>query len=226
MRRLFFRFLRKYIVRPVVEWFAFWDCVVEVESLASVGAGLSVHGPVRFGNPRATYLAEDIGLNAGWVVRGQGRLFIGAHGHFGQHVRILTANHNFEQPELLPFDHVRVCKDVVIGECVWVGDCVTIVPGVMIGEGAVVAAGSVVTRDVPPLAIVGGSPAEVIRYRERETYERLKAQGRYIGWPRDHDLINGRKFKLRRRASAIPADLGPNQPARVVESKTKEQSVK
>jgi len=226
MRRLFFRFLRKYIVRPVVDWFAFWECVVEVESLASVGPGFSVNGPVRFGNPRGTYLAEDVGLNAGWFVHGQGKLIIGAHGHFGQDVRILTSNHNFEQPESLPFDDVRVCKDVIIGECVWVGDCVTIVPGVTIGEGAVVAAGSVVTRDVPPLAVVGGSPAKLIRYRDREAYERLKAEGRYLGWPRGYDLINGHKFKLRRRASTIPSDLGPDRPAHVVESKTKEESVK
>ena len=43
-----------------------------------------------------------------------------------------------------------------------IGANATIVCGVMIGERAMVAAGAVVTKDVPPGAIVAGSPAKVI----------------------------------------------------------------
>lgn len=35
--------------------------------------------------------------------------------------------------------------------------------GIMIGDGAIVAAGAVVTKDVPPMTIVGGIPAKVIK---------------------------------------------------------------
>lgn len=52
---------------------------------------------------------------------------------------------------------------VVIGDHVWIGARVTILKGARIGDGAVVAAGSVVTSDVPPGALVGGTPARVIR---------------------------------------------------------------
>ena len=48
---------------------------------------------------------------------------------------------------------------------VWIGFRTTIFSGVHIGQGAIVAAGSVVTRDVPPYTIVGGVPANVIKYR-------------------------------------------------------------
>jgi acetyltransferase-like isoleucine patch superfamily enzyme len=52
-----------------------------------------------------------------------------------------------------------------IGNDVWIGEGALIRRGVSIGDGAVIAARSVVTRDVPPYAIVGGSPARIIRYR-------------------------------------------------------------
>ena len=46
-----------------------------------------------------------------------------------------------------------------------IGANATILCGVTIGEAALVGAGSVVTRDVPPYAVVYGSPARVVRYR-------------------------------------------------------------
>lgn len=49
----------------------------------------------------------------------------------------------------------------------WIGFGVTILKGVTIGEGAVVAAGSVVTHDVAPYTLIGGNPAQVIKYIER-----------------------------------------------------------
>lgn len=39
----------------------------------------------------------------------------------------------------------------------------TILPGVRIGYGAIVGANSVVTHDVPPMTIVGGNPARIIK---------------------------------------------------------------
>ena len=47
--------------------------------------------------------------------------------------------------------------------------------GVTVGNGAVIGAGSFVKDDVPPYAIVVGSPARVIRHRFDEvTIERLQ----------------------------------------------------
>jgi UDP-2-acetamido-3-amino-2,3-dideoxy-glucuronate N-acetyltransferase len=44
-----------------------------------------------------------------------------------------------------------------------IGSSATILAGVTIGEGAIVGAGAVVTKDVPPMTIVAGNPAKVLR---------------------------------------------------------------
>lgn len=63
-----------------------------------------------------------------------------------------------------PSDRPVVSKGaVVIDDDVWLGDKVTILPNVTIGKGAVVAANSVVTKDVPPLTVVAGIPARIIK---------------------------------------------------------------
>lgn len=65
-----------------------------------------------------------------------------------------------------------------IGHDVWIGHGAYIRRGVTIGDGAVVAAGAVVVADAPPYAVLGGTPAKVIRMRfDEETVARfLKLQ--------------------------------------------------
>lgn len=65
-------------------------------------------------------------------------------------------------------------KRTTIGHDVWIGHGATIKQGVKIGLGAVIGSNAVVTKDVPPYAIVGGVPAEVIKYRfDKETIDAL-----------------------------------------------------
>ena len=58
----------------------------------------------------------------------------------------------------------------------WIGSRVIILGGVHIGEGAIIQAGSVVVTDVPPCAIVGGNPATVFKWRNKEHYYKLKGK--------------------------------------------------
>ena len=54
-------------------------------------------------------------------------------------------------------------RPIHIGSNVWIGFDSCVLPGVRIGDGSVVGARSVVTEDVPPLTVVAGNPARVIR---------------------------------------------------------------
>lgn len=74
-------------------------------------------------------------------------------------------------------------RDIRVGSDVWTGYGSWILGGVTIGDGAVVATGAVVTKDVPPYAIVGGTPAEVIRYRHTEEQRAALLEIRWWDWP-------------------------------------------
>ena len=61
------------------------------------------------------------------------------------------------------------CK-ILIGNDVWIGrgcilKCTNPNKPLVIGDGAVIAADSVVVKNVPPYAIVGGNPAQIIKFR-------------------------------------------------------------
>ena len=73
--------------------------------------------------------------------------------------------------DALPFQLVHFDQgalDITIGNDVWIGAEVMIKRGVTIGDGAVIGTRSLVTKDVPPYAVVAGSPARLICYRFEE----------------------------------------------------------
>ncbi|MCS7462155.1 maltose O-acetyltransferase [Paenibacillus doosanensis] len=76
-------------------------------------------------------------------------------------VHIYTATHPLEAQERI--SGAEFGKPVTIGHNVWIGGRAVINPGVTIGNNAVIASGAVVTKDVPDNAVVGGSPAKVIK---------------------------------------------------------------
>lgn len=63
-----------------------------------------------------------------------------------------------------PYETLTI-KQCLIENDVWVGVGVTIRRGVRVGTGSVIGANSFVNKDVPPYAIVVGSPARIIKYR-------------------------------------------------------------
>ena len=58
---------------------------------------------------------------------------------------------------------------VTVGDRVLIGANAVILEGVQIGSDAVVAAGAVVTKDVPPGAVVAGSPARFVKWKDEKT---------------------------------------------------------
>jgi len=90
---------------------------------------------------------------------------IGDHTLIGSFVQITDHDHD-TKANILISEQNAVIKPVSIGTDVWIGAVAKILKGVTIGDGAVVGANSVVTKDIPAYAIVGGVPAQLIKYRE------------------------------------------------------------
>lgn len=77
-----------------------------------------------------------------------------------------------------------------IGHDVWIGSQVIIRQGVSIGTGAVVGANSFVNKDVPPFAIVAGSPAKIIKYRfDEETIDKILTSQYWLKEPEEARTI-------------------------------------
>jgi len=77
--------------------------------------------------------------------------------------KIYTGGHNLDSPYF-----EMIGKPVIIDDYASVLSNALIMPGVHIKRGAVVLPGAVVTKDVDEYAVVGGNPAKVIRYRNKE----------------------------------------------------------
>lgn len=123
---------------------------------------------------------------------------VGAFCSISWNVTIGGANHDYNritQHSFLYNDHDKIRpeselpkydrfdQEVIIGSDVWIAASASIMRGVRIGDGAVIAANTVVTKDVPPYAIVAGSPAKIIKYRFTKDIIELLMQLRWWEWP-------------------------------------------
>ena len=125
-----------------------------------------VHGSVKMGRYCSVARGVDIGAKA--------------------HDLNLMSTHPFQYNKL-HFDNdegyqsfertIEVPKsETLIGNDVWFGAKAVVSSDITIGTGAVIGANSFVRTDVPPYAIVVGSPSRIVRYRfEPHIIERLLA---------------------------------------------------
>lgn len=115
-------------------------------------------------------------------------LKIGNYVIIGDSASIITCSHDIDSPEwtFKPYG-------LEIEDYVWIATRAMILPSCRkIGRGAVIGAGAVVVKDVPPMAIVSGNPAQIIRYRKC-VHEGLKPENLLCG-----GLIDYLEIKFRR----------------------------
>jgi len=115
-------------------------------------------------------------INTRCVLDGRGgKIRIGSCVDIARETAIFTLDHDPHSDS-----HQSRGRDVTVEDYVWIAARSLILPGLTIGRGAVVAAGSVVTRDVPPMTIVAGAPAQKIGLR----HSKLNYHCRYFPYLR------------------------------------------
>lgn len=147
-----------------------------IKNVAKYESPIFINGMCNF-SPN-TYIGKNCHFN-GMVIGGAGMVRIGDNFHSGEDGLIITDNHNYDAGEALPYDNTVISKNVYIGKNVWIGSRVIILGGANIGDGAVIQAGSVVIGEIPSLAVCGGHPAKVIKYRNKEHYQQLEKEHKY-----------------------------------------------
>ena len=101
----------------------------------------------------------------GWfsLVDARGGITIGDNVTVASYCKMVTAKHNIEDPMFK-----ASVAPIIIEDYAWICTGATILGGVRIGRGAVIMAGAVVTKDVPPMTVVGGVPAKFVKERKTE----------------------------------------------------------
>ena len=103
------------------------------------------------------------------------RVRIGEQCVIADRVMLIDFDHNVADSEQ-PIRKQGIYKrDVRVGNNCWIGYGAALLRGVTVGDNSVLGTYAVVTKDVPANAVVGGSPARIIRMREAP--EQLR-------WPR------------------------------------------
>ena len=115
------------------------------------------------------------------------------------HTRINPGNHPLERVALSHFTYRSSAYDlgpddaqffdwrrdhhVTLGHDVWIGHGAILLPGVSVGNGAAIGAGAVVTKDVPPFAVVVGTPGRILRFRFPEAIIAALQRIAWWDWP-------------------------------------------
>ena len=126
-----------------------------------IGRGSTIHMGARFYDPHNIEIGEDTIVGEDALLDGRAKLKIGNHVALATGVMIFNSQHEINDKHFSPSN-----APVLIEDFVFIGPRVIIQPGVRIGKGAIIAAGAVVSKDVTPLAVVGGVPATVIGERK------------------------------------------------------------
>ncbi len=130
----------------------------------NLGEGSLVMAPLTLMLSREVKIGKRVMIMNNCLMMSAGGITIDDDVMIAANVQLITNNHD-------PYDrHLLHCKPVHICRGAWIGAGSSILPGVTVGEYAIVGAGSIVTKDVPPYAVVVGSPARVVKYLDKEKF--------------------------------------------------------
>jgi len=190
IKRLFLKLFRKIIrhfinsfgdiILDEIKKFQKTQSMVIMPLLQSCGNNVFINENVKISEPRKVIIGNNVHIGENSYLATKGGLSIGDNTHISRNFTVYTSNHNY-WGNSLPYDNELLLKPVSIGKNVWIGMNVMVIPGVNIGDGAIIGMGTVVSKDVPPLSIIGSQPFRVIKFRDSVHYHELEDHHMYGG---------------------------------------------
>ena len=91
--------------------------------------------------------------------------------------------HKCAADPLRPYPFAGGSSEVIIEDNCWVGFGAVVLPGVTLGRGCVIACKTIIDQNIPPYAVVAGSPAKIVKYLTPDDTEtaRINALAEYTG---------------------------------------------
>lgn len=126
------------------------------------GPGIHMYGNGKIIIGEESYIGRHSILQSSkdYIIQIGGKCKIGPN--FCVWTQSAAVDHDYFYPEAIK----QKSGDINIQDAVWIGANVVVSPGITIGTNSIIGANSVVTKDVPPMAIVGGVPAKLIRFKK------------------------------------------------------------
>ncbi|MBP5971897.1 acyltransferase [Brasilonema sp. CT11] len=136
-----------------------------LESNVSIDRGVDIraYGGHQDGH---IHIGEHTYIGPYVCMAGPGFIKIGKDCMIASHSSLYANNHIFADPNRRFREQGLSVKGIVIEDDCWLGSGVRVLDGVTIGRGSIIGAGSVVTKDIPPLSVAVGVPAQVIKKRD------------------------------------------------------------
>ena len=136
------------------------------ELFQNLGDNSIINTPVKAVVPQNVKIGKNVTIMNNVLFMAAGGIEIGDNSMVAAYAKIISNDHD-------PYDLPTItCLPVKIGNYVWIGAGAIILKGVTIGDHAIVGGGSVVNKDVPPYAIVVGSPAKIVKYLDKEKFKK------------------------------------------------------
>jgi len=129
---------------------------------------VELNGPLIL-DPEKVFIEDYVRLQPDLrIISQNGKVIIKKYTAIGAGTVIIPGTHTptVGMPQYLSTTHINDQDGTIsIGEDCWIGAGCIILSHATIGRGCVVAAGSIVTKNIPPYAVVAGSPAKIIASR-------------------------------------------------------------
>ena len=134
----------------------------------ALGQNVTIYPDVMFFGDGPIVLGDNVDIGQGSIIyasKDGGGVYIGENSMVAAQSYIIDMDHGIAANKLIREQNNTVAP-VTIGNDVWIAANVTVLKGSEIGNGAVVGAKSLVKGIVPENAIVVGTPAHIIKYRQ------------------------------------------------------------